>query len=101
MMMLEHVTPGLRGELTRWLLEPRPGVFIGTVSALVRDKLWEHVQRKASKGAGMLAYPAQCEQGFVIQTFGDTKREVVDFEGLALIRVPGEHERLKHGKRVE
>ena len=99
-MLLEHVTPGLRGELTRWLLEPRPGVFIGKVSALVRDKLWEHVQGKAVKGAGMLVYPAQSEQGFTIQCFGDTTREVVDFEGLMLIRQHSTHPRLKQGKQV-
>jgi CRISPR-associated protein Cas2 len=99
-LMLEHVTPSLRGELTRWLLEPRPGVFVGKLSALVRDKLWAYVQEKAPKGAGMLVHNAQNEQGFVIRTFGQTKREVVDFEGLTLIRQPGEHKRVKAGKRV-
>ena len=34
---LERVPVGLRGELSRWLLELRPGVFVGKVSALVRD----------------------------------------------------------------
>ena len=27
------VSTGLRGELTRWLLEVSPGVFVGTVSS--------------------------------------------------------------------
>jgi CRISP-associated protein Cas1 len=80
--------------------EPSPGVFIGAVSALVREKLWEHVQRQARKSAGMLAFPAQCEQGFTIKTFGDTAREVVDFEGLLLIRQHSEHPRVKQGKDV-
>ena len=49
-MVIERVPTSLRGELTRWLLEPRAGVFVCEVSALVRDKLWELVEDKA-KGA--------------------------------------------------
>ena len=39
-MLLERVSPGLRGELTRWLLELKAGVFVGRVSAMVRERLW-------------------------------------------------------------
>ena len=39
--ILEKVSPALRGELTRWLIEPHPGVFVGHVSGMVRDRLWE------------------------------------------------------------
>ena len=35
-MILERVPVLLRGELTRWLLEVRAGVFVGTMSAGVR-----------------------------------------------------------------
>ena len=31
-MILERVTPGLRGELSRWLLQPKAGVFAFVVS---------------------------------------------------------------------
>ena len=31
-MILENVPVGLRGELSRWLIEPRAGVFVGHVS---------------------------------------------------------------------
>ncbi|MCD6345555.1 MAG: type I-E CRISPR-associated endoribonuclease Cas2, partial [Anaerolineae bacterium] len=40
-MILEKVPVGVRGELTRWLLEIKTGVFVGHISARVRDKLWE------------------------------------------------------------
>ncbi len=42
-LILEKVPTSLRGELTRWLLELKAGVFVGKVSAMVRDRLWEHV----------------------------------------------------------
>lgn len=34
---------GLRGDLTRWLLEIAPGVYVGHVSAKVRERLWARV----------------------------------------------------------
>ncbi len=33
----------LRGALTRWLLEVTPELYVGTVSARVRDELWTAV----------------------------------------------------------
>jgi CRISPR-associated protein Cas2 len=40
-LVLERVPVSLQGELTRWLLEPRAGVFVGNIPAGVRDRLWE------------------------------------------------------------
>jgi CRISPR-associated protein Cas2 len=86
--MLERVTPGLRGELTRWLLEPRSGVFVGQVSAMVRDRLWERVCKQLRDGAGMLIHNTDNEQGFAMRMWGDTSRCIEDFDGLSLIRIP-------------
>lgn len=85
--ILERVSPSLRGELSRWLLEPHAGVFLGCVSAMVRDKLWEHACRSRGSGAAFLAYTFNNEQGFLMRTHGDVARSVVDFEGLSLIRI--------------
>lgn len=87
-MVLERVPPGLRGELTRWLLELRAGVFVGTVSALVRDRLWELACQKMGGGAGVLVYHAATEQGFAVRYWGDTSRVIEDFDGLQLVRIP-------------
>ena len=46
-MILEKVPVSARGELTRWLLEPRAGVFVGHVSAMVRERLWEKCCKKS------------------------------------------------------
>ena len=37
--ILERVPVSLRGELTCWRLELRSGVFVGSISSIVRDKL--------------------------------------------------------------
>lgn len=89
-MILERVTPGLRGEMTRWMIEPKAGVFIGKMSAMVRDRLWEKAQKSAGEGAGMLINSCNAEQGFKIRTFGDSSREIIDMEGLWLVRLPSD-----------
>lgn len=86
MIMLERVPAGLRGELSRWLLEPKAGVFVGTVSAMVRDRLWERVVRSAKDGAGLMIHSADGEQGFKWRSVGDPSRTIEDFEGLFLVR---------------
>ena len=86
-LILESVAPGLRGEITRWMIQPRAGVFVGKVSAMVRDKLWEKVQRAAKRGSGILLYSSNAEQGFSVRTFGDPSRELIDIEGVILSRL--------------
>ena len=81
------VTPCVRGEISKWLIEVDAGVFVGSVSARVREKLWERLFLKlGEKGAAILIYSAQNEQGYEIRTEGLLDRTVVEFEGLSLIR---------------
>lgn len=87
-LVLERVSPSLRGELTRWLLEPKAGVFVGRVSAMVRDKLWEKVCERAGTGAAVLIHQTDNEQGFALEFWGDPSRTIRDFEGLTLINIP-------------
>src|SRR5579862_9608454 len=87
-LVLERVSPSLRGELTRWLLEPRTGVFVGDVSAQVRDLLWIHVRERLRNGGAILVHNADTEQGFAMRAIGDPSRELVDYDGLVLVRRP-------------
>jgi len=87
-MILERVSPSLRGELTRWLIQPKTGVFVGHTSARVRELLWQRVDRSVKGGAAILIYDSNNEQGFSIRTTGDTRRLIVDFEGLLLPKSP-------------
>jgi len=87
-MVLESVPVSLRGELTRWLVEPHPGVFVGHVNATVRDRLWDKC-RKAKRAGGVLQiWSTNTEQRFQARTAGTTKRDIVEFEGLQLVRIP-------------
>jgi CRISPR-associated protein Cas2 len=86
-LICEKVPDGLRGELSRWMIEPKTNVFVGKMSAMVRDKLWLRVQDKLKGGAAILAYPAPTEQGFVIKSCGDPTRELVNYDGLMLVKI--------------
>lgn len=86
--ILEKVTPSLRGELTRWLIEPHPGVFVGHISGMVRDRLWDKCCERLRDGGAVQLWSTNNEQRFTVRTAGTTRREVVDFEGLSLIRRP-------------
>jgi len=88
-MVLENVPGSLRGELTRWLLEPRAGVFVGHVSALVRDRLWEKCTKKLrDEGGVMQIWSTNTEQRFAMRSWGDSSRQLVEHEGVWLVRKP-------------
>ena len=42
---LTKVPPALRGDLTKWCQEIQTGVYVGNVTARVREKLWERIMR--------------------------------------------------------
>ena len=86
--ILENVSPSLRGELTRWLIEPRAGVFVGHISGMVRDRLWDKCCERLRDGGAVQLWSTNNEQRFAVRTAGVTRREVIDFEGLQLIRRP-------------
>ena len=86
-LLLQRVPPSLRGELTRWLIEPSAGVFVGKVSAMVRDRLWDKAMAEAKDGAGVLIYDAPTEQGFLVRLFGEPTRDLVDCEGVTLVYI--------------
>lgn len=84
-MVLDHVPAALKGELTRWLIEVKPGVYIGHVNAMVRDKLWERCREKCKKGSVFQAWSTNTEQHYQMRIYQDSYREVRDWEGLMLI----------------
>lgn len=86
-MTLENVPTSLRGELSRWMIEVSTGVFVGKLSALVRDLLWEKCEENKRTGRCCQVYRTNNEQGFAIRMVGDAERSVVDLDGLQLVAV--------------
>lgn len=86
MVVLTAVPPGLRGHLTRWLIEVAPGVFVGRITARVGDHLWATVCRHAGEaGQGLMIHAARNEQGLSFRVVGSSWQPV-DADGVMLIR---------------
>lgn len=84
-LVLIGVAPGLRGHVTRWLVELSPGVFAGTLSARVRDRLWGVVEERVGDGQAVLVHRARNEQGWSVRTAGQDRWRPVDLDGLILM----------------
>lgn len=84
---------GLRGHLTRWLLEISPGVFVGVLPARVRVLLWERTRELVKDGRAIMIYPARNEQRLQYEVHRH-HWQPVDFDGLTLIRRPHTGEQL-------
>ena len=88
-LILERVPPGLKGDLSRWMIEPKAGIFLGRVSTRVRDELWKKAIDKSKAGSCVQIWTTnQTEQGFSYRTHGDPTRQFVDLEGLHLVLLP-------------
>lgn len=75
---------GLRGHLTRWMVEVAAGVFVGNPNVRVRDQLWETLADRVDDGQVVMAEPASNEQGWAIRTAGTDRWFPVDYDGLIL-----------------
>lgn len=69
------------------MLEVKPGVFISKISAIVREALWKKVQTSPVPISAVLAYSAPTELGFQKEMIGEPTRQVIDMEGLQLIKI--------------
>lgn len=86
-LVIDNGSEKLRGELTRWLMEVKPGVLVGNISAMVREKLWDKVNQDSERRGAILLYSMNTEQGFAMKMCGEPKRQIVDFDGIQLIEV--------------
>jgi len=86
-LVLSAVPEGLRGHVTRWLMEISPGVFVGTLSARVRERLWLLVTENMKTGRAVMVFRARNEQGLAFLTWGDPWKPV-DFDGIILMMRP-------------
>ena len=86
MIVVSRVPTSLRGRLTRWLLQLKAGVFVGTLTPRVRDRLWQAVCDSIKRGWAVMLFAAPTEQGFDLRTHGTAPVEFEDFEGLWLAK---------------
>lgn len=78
---------GLRGHLTRWLLEVSAGVFVGHVTARVRDLMWERVVELAKDGRAIMIHSVRGEQRLAFKVHRHDWLPV-DLDGIQLMLRP-------------
>lgn len=86
-LVLTACPEGLRGYLSRWLLEISPGVFVGHASSRIRDRLWDNVLDMSKDGKALMVFSTRGEQGLDWRVHRHDWQPV-DFEGLTLLRRP-------------
>lgn len=98
MLVVTACPVGLRGHLTRWLLEISAGVFVGHLSVRVREELWDRVLELCKDGRALMVFSVRGEQRleFLVHRH-DWKPE--DHDGLMLIRRPHTGEESGSGLR--
>ncbi|CDH05513.1 CRISPR-associated protein Cas2 (modular protein) [Xenorhabdus bovienii str. oregonense] len=82
----EAVPPRLRGRLAIWLIEIRAGVYVGDVSQKIREMIWEQITELTEAGNAVMVWGTNTKSGFDFQTFGENRREPIDFDGLRLVK---------------
>jgi CRISPR-associated endoribonuclease Cas2, subtype I-E/ECOLI len=85
--VLTACTARLRGHLSRWLLEIAPGVFVGVVTARVREELWSRVAENLGSGKAFLVYSTRSEQKLAFDALNHDW-EPRDYDGHVLMQRP-------------
>ncbi len=84
---LTDCPPKLRGDLSKWLFEINTGVYVGRVSARVREEIWTRICENVKNGQATMVYPAACEQKLEFRVH-NTSWDIVDYDGIKLMRRP-------------
>lgn len=98
-LIVTAVPAGLRGDLTKWLIEISPGVFVGNPSARIRELLWEHTVDLCKDGRALLIYSVNNEQGMEFRTHRHSWVPT-DFDGLTLMVRPVHRDEQQHPRRT-
>lgn len=86
-LILSAVPPGLRGHLTRWLIEVSAGVFVGHINTRVRELLWLRVTGMSRNGRALMIYEVPTEQRLTFVTHGHHWHPI-DLDGITLMLRP-------------
>lgn len=67
------------------MIEPKAGIFLGRMTARIRDELWQKAVEKRNEGACLQLWSSSNEQGFEFRVAGVPSRQVVEIDGLHLV----------------
>ena len=82
---VNNAPPRLRGRLAVWLLEIRPGVYVGNYSRHTRETIWSQVRAHIGAGDAIIAWAAANDAGYDFDTCGVNRRMPTDLDGFKLV----------------
>ena len=82
---VERAKDSLRGQITQVLLELKPGVYVGTISRIVREQIWATVSTSNKHTGALMVFDAPTEQGFDFVMCGTPTRSIVSYDDIKLI----------------
>lgn len=85
--ILTDCPPKVKGDLSKWLFEINTGVYVGRVSARVREEIWSRICASVRHGQATMVYGASGEQKMEFRVH-NTTWEIVDYDGIKLMRRP-------------
>ena len=85
--VLTDCPPKLRGDLSKWFFEINTGVYVGNVSARVRERIWERICENIKHGQATMVYSATGEQKMEFCVH-NTSWKIVDYDGIKLMQRP-------------
>ncbi|GMT48863.1 MAG: hypothetical protein IEMM0008_0402 [bacterium] len=86
-LILEKAPVSLRGELSRWMIQIKVGVYVGNLSHRVREKLWEKILSYKKSQNAIMVYTSNTDQGFRVLHTGETRMGIVDMDGFILTKI--------------
>lgn len=83
--ILSKVPPKLKGHIAKILFTMPQNVFIGNVSAKVRDNLWGKIEEFLDNGKAIMIYDTDTEQGYSIRCI-NKDWQIKDYDGLQIMK---------------
>ncbi len=77
--------PAIRGLLRRWFIEPRPGVYVGSINMRTREKVIDYLRRNAPSLSMLVIFDDDSSQGFNVLSYGTPDRQFIRKCGLRLV----------------
>lgn len=79
----------IRGIMKRWFIEPKPGVFVGTINRGTRESVIDYIRRNSQGIKMLIIYSSNNCQGYNIEQINDTNYRSVTMTGLHLVSGAG------------
>lgn len=85
----------LRGDLTKWMQEIQPGVYVANMNKKVREQLWLRVTQTVGNGSATISYQTNNEIGYDFEIY-NSSTEKIDYDGIPLVAVPNHSKNQKN-----